>query len=303
MSVLACRPVTRGNMWCQFANQGLDANGAFLMGATPETIWQVPAYLPYLQPSFTDEAVAAAEQKIGYKLPSEYLNLLKKQNGGYIRFALPNLVHDSIAGIGPHYPSLTAFDWDDCQEAVSFPLQGLVPFDGDGHWHLCLDYRKSPGAPAVTHADIECDREFLIADSFADYLAKLQIDVGDDYVLAGTDIETIKAKLSLLLGMAFDPPDIWAYGYPTQRTRLGTKIDPEWVWISPNTVRRGFVRSDDPRYAELKDLMPGYASRFPELPADGYILSATDRVRSKVIEACARSQIVARPLRDYVNAT
>ena len=58
------------------------------MGATADTIWQVPAYLPYLQPPLTDEAVAAAEKEIGYKLPSEYLNLLRRQNGGYIRVSL-----------------------------------------------------------------------------------------------------------------------------------------------------------------------------------------------------------------------
>ena len=72
--------------------------------------------------------MAAAEKEIGYRLPSEYLNLLRKQNGGYIRFSLPEMVHDTIAGIGPNFPSLTGFDWEEWQEDdVSYPLQGLVP--------------------------------------------------------------------------------------------------------------------------------------------------------------------------------
>ena len=271
------------------------------MGATADTIWRVPAYLPYLQPPLTDNAVASAEKQIGYRLPAEFMNLLKKQNGGYIRFSLPEMVHDSIAGIGPHFPSLTGFNWDESQEYVSYSLNGLVPFDGDGHWHLCLDYRQSSGAPSVTHADIECDRESRIADSFADYLAMLKIDVGDQYVVEGVfDIEKVKADLSSSLKTVFDPPDTWAHGYPTHRARLETKDNPEWIWISPNTVPRGFVRSDDPRYAELKDLMPGSASRFPEAPAGSYMLDATDGARSKVIEACARSRMVVRPLREYV---
>jgi len=271
------------------------------VNVTADTIWRVPAYLPYLQPPLTDGAIASAEKEIGHKLPTEYLNLLEKQNGGYIRFSLPEMVHDSIVGIGPHFPSLTGFDWDDCQEHVSFPLQGLVPFDGDGHWHLCLDYRQNSGAPSVAHADIESNRQFRIAGSFADYLAMLQIDVGDEYVLeAISDIEKVKSDLSAVLAIAFDPPDTWANGYPTYRAHLGTTNNPEWAWISPNTVPRGFVRSDDPRYAELKDLMPGNAERFPELPAGSYILTATDGVRSKVIDACARTQIIVRPLREYV---
>lgn len=56
------------------------------MGATVDTIWSVPAYLPYLQPPLTDEAVASAEKELGLQLPIEYLNLLRKQNGGYIRY-------------------------------------------------------------------------------------------------------------------------------------------------------------------------------------------------------------------------
>src|SRR5262249_51521326 len=87
-------------------NHWLDANGAFLVGATADTIWRVPAYFPYLQPPLTDEAIGSAEAEIGYKLPTDYLNLLRKQNGGYIRYSLPENVHDTIAGIGPYFPSL-----------------------------------------------------------------------------------------------------------------------------------------------------------------------------------------------------
>jgi hypothetical protein len=271
------------------------------MPVSAETIWQVPAYLPYLQPPLTDAAVVSAQQEIGYKLPAEYLNLLRKQNGGFIRYSLSEMVHDSIAGIGPHFPSLTDFDWDECQEYVGFPLRGLIPFDGDGHWHLCLDYRRNIGTPSVTYVDVECDRESPIASSFADYLAKLRIDVGEEHVLeGGPEIEKVTAELSAALGIHFEPADTLAHGYPTHRARLGTAANPQWVWLSPNTVPRGFVRPNDRRYAELKDLMPGYARRFPEAPADACILSATDSVRTTVIGACVRSRMTVRPLREYV---
>ena len=65
-----------------------------------------------------------------------------------------------------------------------------------------------------------------------------------------------------------------------------------WIALTPGSRRP---------YAELKDLMPGYTARFPELPAGSYILGATDGVRAKVIEACAGSRRAVRPLRDYVN--
>jgi hypothetical protein len=271
------------------------------MKATADTIWRVPAYLPYLQPPLTDEAVASAERAIGYKLPAEYLGILNKQNGGYIRFTLPGMAHNTIAGIGPHYPSVTAFDWDDCREYVSFPLDGLIPFDGDGHWHICLDFRRNPAAPAIALVDIELNRQSHIADSFAAYLAMLQVAVGDEYVLeSALDIEAVKSRLSEALPAHFEPPDSWAHGYPILRAGLGSRECPEWIWISPNAVPRGFVRRDDARYAELKDLMPGHAARFPWVPERCYVLSTTEGVRSQVLGACEQSGITIRPLREYL---
>jgi len=269
--------------------------------ATVDTIWQIPVYLPYLQPPLTDDAVAAAEKVIGRRLPSEYLDLLRKQNGGYIRFSLPEMGHDKIAGIGPNFPSLTGFDWDECQGQVSYPLRGLVPFDGDGHWHLCLDYRKDARVPAVTFANVECDSETPLADSFADYLAMLRPKVDDEHVLQSVpDLERLKADLSRRLAAAFDSLDDYTAGYPIERARLGDDRNPQWLWISPNTVRRGFIRPDESGYSVLKDLLPGLGDRFPGLPAGSYILSATDGVRDRVLDACGATGLTIRPLRDYL---
>src|SRR5688500_6730211 len=98
--------------------------------------------------------IAAAERKIGYELPADYLNLLRTQNGGYIRFEIPESLGDTIAGIGPYFPSITDFDLEEAQEYVSYPLIGLVPFDGDGHWYYCLDYRENATVPAVSYIDV-----------------------------------------------------------------------------------------------------------------------------------------------------
>ena len=269
------------------------------MKATAQTIWRVPAYLAYLQPTLTDEAVDEAQQMLGVVLPEEYLRLLRQQNGGYIRFELPESVHDTMAGIGRGFPSLTEFDGDDCQEYGSFQLQGLVPFDGDGHWHLCLDYRENENTPAITLVDIECDSETRVANSFANYLSMLRIRVKGQHVLESvSSVAELKVALSLQLGVVFDAPDNWAHGYPVEFARLG---DSQSLWISPNTAPRGFVRQDDPLYLELKDLMPGVSERFPGLPRDSYLLESTDGVRAKVLDACHRLGYAARPLGEYMH--
>ncbi|GHC14164.1 SMI1/KNR4 family protein [Cerasicoccus arenae] len=269
------------------------------MKASPKTIWRVPVYLPYLQPDLTDEAISEAERKIGHPLPSSFIALLREQNGGYIRYSLEDLPHEQIYGIGSNFPSLTDFDWEDDQEYVGFQLAGLVPFDGDGHWHLCLDYRRDPKVPSVSYIDIECDNEQEIANSFEEYLDLLEIDIEDrDFVPSIDDLDATLSTLSTEMGVQFEPPDSWAHGYPQHRAR-GLGEEPEWIWISPNLVRRGFVREDDARFEELRDRLPGDGLRYPGLPDSSFLLTVTEGLRGDVISACRARSIGIRPLSEF----
>jgi hypothetical protein len=270
------------------------------MSLDVNTIWRVPAYLPYLQPALTEQAIASIEMKLAYKLPAAYLNLLGIQNGGYIRFSLPETPHSLIAGIGPNFPALGGF---------RLKRKGLVPFDGDGHWHLCLDFRKDSTAPAVTYIDSEIRSQQRIAKSFEDYLAKLEIrlapeDYWAEFVLTEvTDIETAVAKLSSALGTDFLPPDSSLYGYPFYQCKLETDGNSHPFSISANLVPRGFVRHNDRRYAELKDLMPGEAVRYPEVPVNGCILTVSKGIQSQIMDACTRCGFTVRPLRNFFSGS
>lgn len=268
------------------------------MAPTPHDIWKVPAFLTYLQPPLTDKMIAAAEKAIGQALPVEYLDLLRVQNGGYIRYGLPDSLNEIIAGIGPGFPSLISVDWDECQDQVSFPLKGLFPFDGDGHWNLCLDYRKTPKKPTISYVDVEGDSQHRVAGSFAEYLSMLRVKFRDDeYVVEGaSDLEAIKSMLVTSLKLKFGPPNTADYGYPIHSTRYGDG----WINLSPNTVRRGFVRQDDQNYKQLKDLLPGEAQRYPEAPADSFILCASGQGLKKVMATFEKSGMRVRPLKSYM---
>jgi len=289
--------------WVQITNSGLEETElaahthTLHMGATAETIWEVPAYLPYVQPPLSAVAIAAAEEKIGHQLPPEYLSLLRTQNGGYIRHSLPGNPHEKIYGIGPRDTSLADFDWEIAQQSVDFPLKGLVPFDGAVHWFLCLDYRRNAGGPTVTYVEIDCNEESPVATSFPDYLSRLQIKVrDDDFILEGASgIENVKSVLSSALGVVFEPPDLLTYGYPAHRGRLGE----DYLWLNANRVPRGFVRPEDEGFEELKGSMPGEALQFAEAPSDAYVLYVTESIKNQVLRAFVQSQIVVRPLRDY----
>lgn len=266
-----------------------------------ETLWQVPAYLPYLQPPLTDAMVAEAERQLGYPLPKTLLALLRRQNGGYIRYGLRDLGHSLIYGIGPHYPSLTGFDWDEVREEVSFELDGLIPFDGDGHWHLCLDYRGGRIDPAVTHIEIDDDQALPIADSFDDYLQRLELETDDrEFVLSNVaDRHAMLNALAARLGVAFDPPDSWAHGYPVIRAAIGNPDDHEWIWIAPNLVPRGFARAKERCGKEYEHLRHETALRYPELPATSDIVVITDAVQAQVLRAFADLGLDVRPLRKF----
>lgn len=261
------------------------------------SIWRKPVYLPYLQPKLTIDIIKSAEQKLGYKLPNELIELLRIQNGGYIRKSLKESLNNKIYGIGPYFPSLSKVNWVEYENWVSFELEGLIPFDGDGHWYICLDYR-SKHVPEITYIDTECDRQKKIADSFADYLSQLTVTVGDELVINTAEpIEEFVSKLESLLNIKFEEPNNFDYGYNLYRSQLNKT----WIWLSPNLVPNGFVRRDEERYEELIKLTQGKTSRFKEISETSLLINFSDeKTKENVIEKLRINQIEIIPLKQIV---
>lgn len=266
------------------------------MSANANTIWNVPAYLPMLQPALSNELIAATEQSMGYPLPAQYLDLLRVQNGGYIRYVLPaldgvDMNHRQIAGIGPRLPSLTGIDLaEEFQDVDGHSLQGLFPFDGGGLWFLCLDYRRNPSEPEVTYIDLERKREVQVASSFACYLTMLQLDTEGRYVLEDCqDIEHAVARLSALLSVSFELPELLRQGYPTYRARLMDGQSPAWLWVSPNWVPRSYLPESALHDQTIIAPLQGYAARFPEAPRGACLVQVSDGMLQEVLTACGRA--------------
>lgn len=262
------------------------------------TIWRTPKYLPYIQPPLTDKIIAAAEKKIGYKLPKEYLDLLKIQNGGYIRFTLKDTLHDQINGIGPYYPSITEFEWLSEYNDLSFEINGLFPFDGDGHWNICLDYRKNQNEPVVTYIDTESDYEQSVAATFRDYLKLLELDTESKFVIeTSAGIETVVQQISKVVNIEFGEPDTYAYGYPVYRS----SYKDSWIWVSPNLVPTGFVRKEDERYEELKPQMETMALRYPEISESALFIGVSEEnVQMELFAKLSANGVAISPLADII---
>ncbi|MBI3945301.1 MAG: SMI1/KNR4 family protein [Armatimonadetes bacterium] len=139
----------------------------------------------YNNPPLTDEMVRVAEQRLGVRLPAEYVDLLRRQNGGYTkRFAYPmarptSWAEDHVpleelfginvdAELGGH----NILDTGYMTEEWGLPDRQVL-LAGDGHWWITLDYRRG-SVPTVTWLDVECDEDFPLAPSFAEFLAELR---------------------------------------------------------------------------------------------------------------------------------
>lgn len=210
-------------------------------------LWDAPAYLEYVQPELDDETLREAERSLGVKLPAAYVALLREQNGGYIRGECG--VSRILRGIGPQYPSLTENSaWWKPGEASEDDWapprpELLIPFDGDGHWDMCLDYREQGPrrAPCVTLVSCESEHEEVVAPSFYEYLLKLDDSYADVLRVYG-DVEasTLARQVSTALGGAEPTKDRFDHGY--DEWRIALPGDAQWAWFHSNIVPTGFRR-------------------------------------------------------------
>jgi hypothetical protein len=146
-----------------------------------------PTDLELLGPRVTDKLVASAEKKLGYTLPTSYIELLKIRNGGYLaktRFptkkvpswASDHVAFDVVSGIGGE----ESIDGETGSAYLikewGYPDVGIV-ISSDGHTAFMLDYRESgpKGEPRVLWVDAENPKaNVVLADTFEDFLNKLE---------------------------------------------------------------------------------------------------------------------------------
>jgi SMI1/KNR4 family protein SUKH-1 len=260
--------------------------------------WRVPAYLPYVQPALTDAVVRDAERRLRLRLPEVYVAALRIQNGGYLRFRLPDLPVDQMWGIGPRYPSILEGSLDERHAGEGWLPNGadaLVPFVGDGHWYLCFDARDGRDEPAITHVDLECERGEPVAATFAELAMRFAPDPDRAVIGIATraSLAEVAHQLAKPLQMkVFDQGDV-AHGYPTYLCRKERRGTIRQFWVSPNEVRRGFVRPDDREYAALANALPGTALRWPEHPGCRLLLVADNTMADDLMTACARAGLPA----------
>ncbi|WP_445002126.1 SMI1/KNR4 family protein [Exiguobacterium alkaliphilum] len=134
-------------------------------------IWRQDPDDPNRLPELTDDVLVEVEARLGVKLPDDYLEAIRIQNGGGVEPRdLPILWNrqddialvDSIAGVGLSDGLIQSkallTEWGVADDR-------LIAFAGDGHFFLAFDYRESV-TPKIAYIDTDSEQIDVLFDSF-----------------------------------------------------------------------------------------------------------------------------------------
>lgn len=133
----------------------------------------------YIFPPVTDALIRRAEEKLGYRIPASYRELLAFQNGGTVSDDLDESWLTAIYGIGPEPDSEYGLEemFDNWREEWEYPDIG-IPFgetQSGGHDMYYMDCRAADadGEPRIVRVDVEDADEiriYHVADNLAEFI-------------------------------------------------------------------------------------------------------------------------------------
>jgi hypothetical protein len=225
------------------------------------SIWHKDDEYYKLEP-LTDEMVKEAEEKLKIKLPQSYINILKEQNGGYIKLdSYPSEVPTSLAdnhinvdhilGIGEKNSILES---EYLIEEWGLP-NNIVLISGSGHSWIALDYRDTKEEPPIIYIDVESEQIIRLAPDFGSFLNGLFVDETeseDDYYEQeerNWTLEQLKIALSTRNEQEVIPALNYLYENPKGNEQF---IEQSMIVLLQSSI------------LEIKQLAANYANHFNE---------------------------------------
>ncbi len=117
--------------------------------------------------------LAEAEARLGFRLPSELKELLRRRNGGIARYDLiGEILLAPIRGVGSNARTadLVALHF---RGGIENLPKNVVIFAADSNAWFGLDYRASRDSPRVLHWSEYEDEPVQLARTFRDFLGML----------------------------------------------------------------------------------------------------------------------------------
>ena len=118
----------------------------------------------------TDYMVRNAEEKLGVKLPSSYIELCRIQNGGYITYdAFPTSVPTGWADDHINVDHIRGIEEEGILSNDYYIEEWELPKDiillcGDGHTWTAMDYRQTKENPPIIYIDLEWGDDLFILE-------------------------------------------------------------------------------------------------------------------------------------------
>lgn len=219
-----------------------------------QLLWSNAKCLDYLLPDLSSKMVDDIEMKIGHKLPSYLIELLKIQNGGFIRYGHPKLGLIGFLGIGDGRYTINEFH----RNSFGNLPAGFITINRD-HFdpvYLCLDYSQGE-EPAVVCFNSGTRETELVAASFGQFIDGLIIAPCTEWVIDTEDsLEDILIDLEYILEIQFEKPlasmGHWHYSAQHKDGML---------FLCCNSVSESYTLYSESQMAEAETLT------FPELNA------------------------------------
>jgi hypothetical protein len=174
------------------------------------TIWD-PSYKEkdlVLEP-LANEDVKLAEEAYQVLLPSEYIKVLREQNGGFLRTnAIPVNFPSFYAEGYVQLDHLLGIKKDQgiMESSYLLPEWGItdtrfIAISGEGHEWITLDYRESSTEPKITHISVHEEEPVIhtIAQSFSELL-QMMVSTNLDYEDVETDPAFYEDEISVING-------------------------------------------------------------------------------------------------------
>lgn len=131
----------------------------------------------------SESTIQEAENTFNVKLPGEYIDILKIQNGGYIKFDShysPEPTSWSGDSINVEYIMGIGYDTGILDTPILIKEwdlpDNIILICGDGHSWVAFDYRNQSKNPPVIYVDSEANQIIEIAPSFKVFLNNLYVD-------------------------------------------------------------------------------------------------------------------------------
>lgn len=177
---------------------------------------------------FDHETIRVVEEKLQLTLPSDYIHLMKKQNGGYLRkdtFKIKDeeIIVDELLGISANEEEGILMTIE-MREEWGLP-DDIILLSGDGHTWVFLDYRRSLERPSVSYLDLEMEEDYVLATSFTDFINGLDVDESLEDVEEGAEGVYTEEEFSKIVEEADN-----AFAL-TDGVLYFTEVDCDMVWL------------------------------------------------------------------------